>query len=101
LSGDVILFSPACSSFDQFRKNQGMEEVSRRAANVLAPTIGGRKSETYHNMQPVDKRRQSGINDSKRNLRLAPGFFEEKPRRKITTQNIPQHERTPTRANNQ
>jgi hypothetical protein len=101
LSGYVILFSPACSSFDQFRENQGVEEVCPRTAKSLAPTICGGKISAYHNMQPVDKRRQNAMSGCEKNLRLAPGFFEEKPRRKITTLNIPHHERTLKSANYQ
>jgi hypothetical protein len=86
LPGDVILFSPACSSFDQYRKNQGGEKVCLRGAKTLAPTMGGRNTEIHHNMQAVAKTRLVGTPAGKINLRLAPGFFEEKPRRKITTQ---------------
>ena len=35
--GDVILLSPACSSFDQFRNFQHRGEVFREAVNALAP----------------------------------------------------------------
>ncbi len=37
VSGDVILLSPACSSFDQFRNFQRRGEVFREAVNALAP----------------------------------------------------------------
>lgn len=98
LSGDVILLSPACSSFDQFRENQGTEDVCPRAAKALAPTTCGGNSRNYHNRRDVAKRQQNGMSGGRKNLRLAPGFFEEKPRRKITTHNTPQ-ERTLTSAN--
>jgi hypothetical protein len=87
LSGDVILLSPACSSFDQFRENQGTEKVYSDAAKALAPTISGGTKKNHHNMQPVAKREHFETASREKNLRLAPGFFEEKPRRKITTQN--------------
>jgi len=99
LSGDVMLFSPACSSFDQIRENQGAEKVYSRVARALAPTISGGKTKSHHHMQTMDKTRQSAGSIFENILRLAPGFFEEKPRRKITTQNIPHHERTLKSAN--
>jgi len=34
--GDVVLLSPACSSFDQFRNYQHRGEVFREAVNALA-----------------------------------------------------------------
>ena len=101
LAGDVILFSPASSSFDQFRKNPGMEEVSRRAAKALAPTIGGGNTDIHPNMQSVFKKRQNELCGIKINLQFAPGFFEEKPRRKNHNPKPPHNERTLTRANNQ
>ncbi len=39
--GDVILFSPACSSFDQFRNYQHRGEVFRDAVKALAYATGG------------------------------------------------------------
>lgn len=84
LPGDVILFSPACSSLDHFRENQGVEKVSRRAAKALAPTTNCRNARADHNMQAVAKRRQTVTGGDKKYLQLTPGFFEEKPRRKIT-----------------
>ena len=38
--GDVILLSPACSSFDQFRNYQDRGDVFTRAVNALATAMG-------------------------------------------------------------
>ena len=40
-AGDIILLSPACSSFDQFRGYQHRGEVYRRAVADLVRTTGG------------------------------------------------------------
>ena len=40
-AGDIILLSPACSSFDQFRSYQHRGEVYRRAVTNWAHTAGG------------------------------------------------------------
>jgi UDP-N-acetylmuramoylalanine--D-glutamate ligase len=47
--GDVILLSPACSSFDQFRNYQHRGEVFRDAARALAATMGGGNGNGHHN----------------------------------------------------
>lgn len=70
------------------------------AAKALAPTTGGGSTDAYRYMRDVAKRQQNGMSGNEKILRLASGFFEEKPRRKITTQNTPQ-ERTLTSANHQ
>jgi len=84
VSGDVILFSPACSNFDQFQDKQGMGKVSRSAAKGLAPTMGGRIFSKHPNIQAVVKERQSETDGNENIFRFASGFFEEKPRRKKT-----------------
>jgi hypothetical protein len=102
LPGYVIVFSPACSSFDQFGKNQGTEELRTRSGEALAPTIGGGFNKIYPHMQTVAKKQQPQKDVNKKNLRFAPGFFEEKTRRKINNpQTIPQYERTLSSANDQ
>jgi UDP-N-acetylmuramoylalanine--D-glutamate ligase len=49
--GDVILFSPACSSFDQFRNYQHRGEVFRDAVKALAYATGGGGSANDPNKQ--------------------------------------------------
>jgi UDP-N-acetylmuramoylalanine--D-glutamate ligase len=44
--GDVVLLSPACSSFDQFRNFQHRGEVFRQAVNELASSDDGDASAT-------------------------------------------------------
>ena len=100
LPGYVILFSPACSSFDQFGNNQGVEKVCTRATDALAPTTGSRNTDFYRYMQAVAKKKQDGTIGNKKYFRFASGFFEEKTRGKNhNPQNIPQDERTLTSAN--
>lgn len=53
--GDVILLSPACSSFDQFRNYHHRGEVFRDAVNALATATGSGVSAGHPNMQPVNK----------------------------------------------
>jgi UDP-N-acetylmuramoylalanine--D-glutamate ligase len=42
--GDVVLLSPACSSFDQFRNYQHRGEVFREAVNALAVSANSDKN---------------------------------------------------------
>jgi hypothetical protein len=100
LPGYVILFSPACSSFDQFGNNQGVEKVRTRAKDASAPTTGSRNTDFHRYMQAVVKKRQDGTIGNQKYFRFASGFFEEKTRgKKHNPQNIPQDERTLTSAN--
>ena len=48
-TGDVILFSPACSSFDQFRSYQHRGEVYRNAVNEVVRTTGSGRAFSGHN----------------------------------------------------
>jgi len=96
---DVILFSPGCSSFDQFLKNQRAENVCLRAAKALAPTRGGRNTEIHHNMQAVAKSLQAEPAVEKLIYDLRRVFLRKNPGAK-TTLKIPHNERTLTSATN-
>ena len=94
--GNVILFSPAFSSFDLFRNYKEKGEVYLFPASALAATIGGRNWGNNPNMQTMVKKRQNENSGSENNLQFAPGFFEEKTRCKQQPKNTPQDETTPT-----
>jgi hypothetical protein len=53
--GDVILISPACSSFDQFRIQPKRDEVYQRANGGLADATGGMPAPDDHNTQADGK----------------------------------------------
>ena len=87
LAGDVILFSPACSRFDQFHDNQGAEKVCLRAAKVLAPTMGGRNTDAYPTIcRQWPKSDRTGSTASKKIYNLPRVFLRKNPGAKITTQ---------------
>ncbi|MDB6018910.1 MAG: UDP-N-acetylmuramoylalanine--D-glutamate ligase [Pedosphaera sp.] len=54
VSGDVILFSPACSSFDQFRNYQHRGEVFRQAVNELTTPTRSGSVESHPNAPAVN-----------------------------------------------
>jgi hypothetical protein len=89
--GDVILFSPACSSFDQFRNQSPRSEVFRNAVNLLADATGGMAAAADPNTQAAGKNGPDETDGLENKVfELASGFFEAKPRRKNPTQPQPQ-----------
>ena len=76
--GDVLLLSPACSSFDQFRNYQHRSDVFRQT-----DTEGGNVN---HIPLYVEKTKPTMVQN---NFLLCFGFFEEKPRRNSTVNNQP------------
>ena len=97
--GDVILISPACSSFDQFRIQPKRDEVYQRGNNALADAIGGMPATDDHNTQAGGK---IGPDENeaveKKVSDLHRGFLRQNPGAK-TKPNPTSLERTPTGAN--
>jgi UDP-N-acetylmuramoylalanine--D-glutamate ligase len=66
VSGDVVLLSPACSSFDMFQNYQHRGEVFRHAVEQLVETIPGgvgASSTTSGGVRAADPSLQSNTND--------------------------------------
>ena len=98
--GDVILLSPACSSFNQFRVQESGEELFQDALNPLADAIGGRHFAASPNRLmvgnncPVKKFAAKNYFST-----LCRGFLRKNPGAKQPNQ-TPSHERTLSSANN-
>ena len=97
--GDVILISPACSGFDQFRIQPKWGEVYRRAINRLADATGGMPAANDPNTQ-ADGKIGPDENEiiEKKVSDLHRGFLRQNPGAK-TKPNPTSLERTPTSAN--
>jgi hypothetical protein len=97
--GDVILISPACSSFDQFRIQPKWDEVYQRANNGLADATGGMPAAKDPNTQ-ADGKIGPDENEiiEKKVSDLHRGFLRQNPGAK-TKPNPTSLERTPTSAN--
>jgi hypothetical protein len=97
--GDVILLSPACSSFDQFRNHNSGGGVSRNLVGRLADATGGMVGGGHPNTQAVGKsgRVQTG-GFEKKDLSLHRGFLRQNPGAK-TQPNPTSQERTLNSAN--
>ena len=97
--GDVILISPACSSFDQFRIQPKRDEVYQRAIGGLADATGSMLPLNDPNTQ-ADGKAGSDENEiiEKKVLDLHRGFLRQNPGAK-TKPNPTSLERTPTSAN--
>jgi hypothetical protein len=97
--GDVILISPACLSFDQFRIQPKRGEVYQRAIGSLADATGGMPPLNDPNTQ-ADGKIGSDENEivEKKVLDLHRGFLRQNPGVK-TQPNPTSIERTPTSAN--
>jgi hypothetical protein len=97
--GDVILISPACSSFDQFRIQPKRDEVYQRAIGGLADATGSMSPLNDPNTQADG---QVGPDETeiieKKVLDLHRGFLRQNPGAK-TKPNPTSLERTPTSAN--
>ena len=99
--GDVILFSPASSGFDQFRNQLQWGEVFRRANGGLADATGGMSVADDPNTQADGKFEcceTDGIENKVSDLHR--GFLRQNPGAK-TKPNPTSHERTPTSAYHQ
>jgi hypothetical protein len=99
--GDVILFSPASSGFDQFRNQLQWGEVFRRANGGLADATGGMSVAEDPNTQADGKFEcceTDGIENKVSDLHR--GFLRQNPGAK-TKPNPTSHERTPTSAYHQ
>jgi hypothetical protein len=96
--GDVILFSPACSGFDQFRNQPQRGEVFRREIKALADATGSVAAAADPNTQ-ADGKIGRDVTDGfeKIVLDLHRGFLRQNPGAK-TQPNPTSNERTPTSA---
>jgi hypothetical protein len=97
--GDVILISPACSSFDQFRIQPKWDEVYPRANSRRADATGGMPAADDPNTQ-ADGKVGPEENEiiEKKVSDLHRGFLRQNPGAK-TKPNLTSLERTPTSAN--
>jgi hypothetical protein len=97
--GDVILISPACSSFDQFRNPSYGEEVFRHGTRGLADAISSVPAAEHPNTQTAGKSSPAVTDEiGKKDLVLHRGFLRQNPGAKTQTKPTSQ-ERTPTSAN--
>ncbi|HWY75512.1 MAG TPA: hypothetical protein VN281_07840 [Verrucomicrobiae bacterium] len=92
--GDVILYSSACSSFDQLRVSQHRGEVFPRDFDGLAATIRRGSIDEHPNMQTSDGTASLTKSEKPKKFRFAPGFFEEKPRRESNKNTNHKHDLT-------
>ena len=85
--GDVILISPACSGFDQFRIQPKRDEVYQRAINGLADATGGMPVANDPNTQ-ADGKIGPDENEAveKKVSDLHRGFLRQNPGAKTKTQ---------------
>ena len=97
--GDVILISPACSRFGQFRIQPKRDEVYQRGNSGLADAIGGMPAPNDHNTQADGKigPDETGVIEKKVSD-LHRGFLRQNPGAK-TKPNPTSIERTLTSAN--
>jgi hypothetical protein len=97
--GDVILISPACSSFDQFRNQPRRGEVYQRPIDGLADATGGMPAANDPNTQADGKIGPDETDVIEKKVSdLHRGFLRQNPGAK-TQPNPTSLERTPTGAN--
>ena len=60
LSGEVVLLSPACSSFDQFRNYQHRGEVFREAVNGLGKSVAQSENFSGNSGEGTNRRQLTG-----------------------------------------
>jgi hypothetical protein len=83
-SGDVVLLSPACSSWDQSRDHQHRGEVLCQAVKSIGRGVHGGTP----NIKGKTATAQQRSEEKRKQCEFASGFFEAKPRSKAN-QNQP------------
>ncbi len=94
--GDVVLLSPACPGFDQFRNDQHRGEVFRQAVHELV--VFARGTRVPGRQRSPDENRSQSFLPAPETLDLLGGFLRKNPGANEPKPNYTSHERTPTSA---